>query len=114
MKLKRYDVSDDNYRSGYSENNRGDWCMSADVDALEAEHEALCAEIERLKAPPKVLSAEEVSEEGYYWYRLRETDEWLICEYSDRDKTFFTQGDSMFTDCPEFGQFIGPLTPPEV
>ena len=91
MKLKRYDVSDDNYRSGYSENNRGDWCMSADVDALEAENESLRAEIERLKAPHKDSPVREVifeygiprvavhddgsisvSQDGYTWDKGRE------------------------------------------
>lgn len=41
MKLQRYNVSDDYYRNGFSEDDRGDWCMSVHVDVLEAENESL-------------------------------------------------------------------------
>ncbi len=47
MKLKRYNVSDDYYRSGFSEDDRGDWCMSVHVDVLEAENDALRAKLAR-------------------------------------------------------------------
>ncbi|MDA8092600.1 MAG: hypothetical protein M0T84_01620 [Betaproteobacteria bacterium] len=40
MKLQRHRV----------DNDRGEWCLSEDVDELEAENESLRAEIERLKA----------------------------------------------------------------
>ena len=47
MKLKRYNVSDDYYRNGFSEDDRGDWCMSVHVDALEAENESLRCRLEK-------------------------------------------------------------------
>ena len=55
--------------------------------------------------PPKVLSAEEVTEAGVYWWRNSETGVW-ICRNINR---------FMLLDCTAMrGQFIGPLKMPEV
>ena len=101
MKLQRHRV----------DNDRGEWCLSEDVEQLEAENEALCAEIERLKAPPKVLSAEEVTEPGFYWHRHDERCEWR----GNYGPIWIGENDVKQTgqSCLK-GQFIGPLTPPEV
>ena len=111
MKLQRYNVSDDYYRNGFSEDDRGDWCMSVHVDALEVENEFLRAELERLKAPPKKLRAEEVTEPGVYWWNWKESGRWVIvvARYDNSRiviKTFL--GDEIF-----IGRFIGPLEAPE-
>ena len=82
-------------------------CCDDEVDYIrtdihEAEITALKAELAALKAPPKVLSAEDVTEVGYYWYKSG--NEWEIVEY-------YPCGGFGF---PDFGQFIGPIQMPEV
>ena len=52
--------------------------------------------------PPKVLSAEEVTEVGYYWHKSGK--EWEVVEYYPCSGFEF----------PDFGQFIGPIQMPEV
>jgi hypothetical protein len=64
--------------------------------AWEAEHAAL-------KAPPKVMSAEEVTEVGWYWARFGSSWDQII--------EFYPPGGFEF---PSHGQFIGPINPPEV
>ena len=80
----------------------GAWCPADSVRRLEADMETLKAELAALKAPPKVLSAEDVTEVGYYWYKSG--NEWEIVEY-------YPCGGFGF---PDFGQFIGPIQMPEV
>ena len=63
--------------------------------------EPLKTELAALKAPPKVLSAEEVTEPG--WYKVKfPGDPWTIVRIGDND------GD--YSCC----QFIGPIKMPEV
>ena len=115
--MKRYDTG-----GGWStEAAHGKWVLYEDsrelVAALQVAHEMevkdLKAEIDKLKAElaapkasPKVLSAEEVVESGWYWARSNEGDEWEICYLigacEDGDMSELT------------GQFIGPIRTPEV
>ena len=79
----------------------GAWCPADSVRRLEADMEALRAELAALKMPPKVLSAEEVTEPG--WYKVKfPGDPWTIVRIGDND------GD--YSCC----QFIGPIQMPEV
>jgi len=71
--------------------------------ANEEEISILKAEIAALKAPPKVLSAEEVTEVGWYWARFGSSWDQII--------EFYPPGGFEF---PSHGQFIGPINPPEV
>ena len=48
MKLQRYNVDGELYREGFVIDESGEWCLSEDVEQLEAEIERLRAEIERL------------------------------------------------------------------
>lgn len=53
MKLQRWFMHD-SAMPPEMDDDMGDWCHAEDVAALEAENAALRAEVERLKAPPKV------------------------------------------------------------
>lgn len=154
MKLQRFVVLDDNYRP----DDEGEWCADGDVEELESENESLraklaryendgithaagcwssgpkhyecaLAEIERLKAPPKVLSAEEVTEPGLYWWRESTSHSWSkvpqivtqLGEYRTlgpitlKPRFVFGSHGSQWDASRDFqGQFIGPLTPPGV
>ena len=104
MKLQRHKV----------DNDRGEWCLSEDVAELEAENDALRAEIKCLKAPPKVLSAEEVTEPGWYWHRFEDEKDWHLIRLSPSGGCYDSRND-MYCDIEIYGgQFIGPLTLPEV
>ena len=46
---------------------------------MQAEIDALKAELAALKAPPKVLSAEDVTEPGFYLVRADNTNPWVPC-----------------------------------
>ena len=46
---------------------------------MQAEIDALKAELAELKAPPKVLSAEEVTEAGFYLVRADNINPWVPC-----------------------------------
>ena len=96
----------------------------AEIDALKAEVSKLCAELTdagakelalhnqllsaeaelaALKAPPKVLSAEEVKEPGCYWWRREENTDWSV-------QNVYLPGAGKLL----VGQFIGPIPKPEV
>ncbi len=99
MKLQRWGMGNPYCVGDDSEN--GEWCRAEDVAALEAENESLRAEIERLKAPPKVLEPEQVTKDGAYWFQRRGGTAWTVIyvfpHLEVRD-----------------GLYIGPMTPPEV
>ena len=87
--------------------------MAEDVGALEGENE-------RLKAPPKVLSAEEVTEPGFYWHNLGpKNNDWLIdrvVRYGVLDDLHIMNAFGGYYPLKHMHgpQFIGPLTPPEM
>ena len=76
----------------------------------------LKAELAALKAPPKVLSAEEVTEPGWYWHtRKGWGGDWFIhkvVRYGVLDE-LHTLGNCFSYDRLD-GQFVGPLKAPEV
>ena len=72
-------------------------------EEAQAEINALKAELAALKAPPKVLSAEEVTEVGWYWARFGSSWDQII--------EFYPPGGFEF---PSHGKFIGPIQMPEV
>ena len=75
--------------------------FQSDLDALKVANQQLMDEMAALKMPPKVLSAEEVTEPG--WYKVKfPGDPWTIVRIGDND------GD--YSCC----QFIGPIQMPEV
>ena len=71
--------------------------------ANEEEISILKAEIAALKAPPKVMSAEEVKEPGCYWWRREENTDWSV-------QNVYLPGAGKLL----VGQFIGPIPKPEV
>ena len=73
------------------------------ADIHEAEINALKAEVAALKAPPKVLSAEEVKEPGCYWWRREENTDWSV-------QNVYLPGAGKLL----VGQFIGPIKMREV
>ena len=89
------------------------WLESSEVQIgghsqLESENESLCAAINRLKSPLKLLSAEEVTEPGWYCWRGREGEKkWVFIEFKHGLFTF--ENGLRFEPCSPFGQFIGPL-----
>ena len=95
----------------------------AEIDVLKAENTALHAECDRLLAmlgSQKVLSAEEVTGPGFYWWRINKYSEWKLFEvdYSVRlpgpiPPLRRYHGDDEFI-APLDGQFIGPLNMPGV
>ena len=73
------------------------------------------AELAALKAPPKVMSAEEVTEEGPYWWRRHGVcNRVLVLVYrpdgGEIRMRFFLNG----SDLGLSGEFIGPIQMPEV
>ena len=105
MKLSRYSAVS---WLESSEDKDGDRCKSEDIVKLESENESLCAAINRLKSPLKLLSAEEVTEPGWYCWRGREGEKkWVFIEFKHSLFTF--ENGLRFEPCSPFGQFIGPL-----
>ena len=79
----------------------GAWCPADSVRRLEADMETLKAELAALKAPPKLLSAEEVTEHGHYWWRSSTGYPWIMIHFAYNSSRI------------EYGQFIGPIQMPE-
>ncbi len=90
-----------------------------EVDRANATVDVLMAELAALKAPPKTLKAEEVTEAGYYWWR-GEYKEWEPVRV-DIDE-FGVDVWRIMTEIPAYdgewgkpyGEFIGPLKATEV
>ena len=133
MKMQRHRV----------DNDRGEWCLSEDVAELEAENERLrakldryendgtthaadcwswgpkhyecaLAEIERLKAPHRKLSANEVTEPGCYlvkWNGAKDSD-WGCVRVHRGEEEILCIDDFHITHFSA-AEFFGPLTPPE-
>ena len=142
MKLQRYDFRAAHIL--LAESDDGNLVRYEDVVALEAENERLraklarykndgtthaagcwawgpkhyecaLAEIERLKAPPKVLSAEEVTTPGFYWFKFGDGKTKLVLVVST-GKGLSVRTFAGEYGVPDSGVFFGPLnlTPPEV
>ena len=151
MKLQRY-ILPASYGSDLDAEDE-EWCRAEDVAALEAENESLraklaryenegsthagdcwswgrkhyecaLAEIERLKTPPKVLSAEEVTEPGWYWWKKIGADDFDEPVQVFEDEHYITHDPILIIsrigcvgaisqECWK-GQFIGPIQMPEV
>ena len=87
-------------------------------EEAQAKIDALKAELAALKAPPKVLSAEDIAESGLYWWRESPSQlvDWGIVEVGElwpwEQKKFVVllagEGKNLF------GEFIGPIPIPEV
>jgi len=153
MKLQRYDVKDGGYEKAAE---FGTYCLSDDVESLEAENAALHAECDRLTAmlckvptkeaeaaydqidrylrnnlddseyadmsaalehcyrtllyPQKPMSAEEVTEPGFYWQRDDDNCEWGVNYVSSVG--WMTQG-GVSERLEIYGQFIGPIPYPD-
>jgi len=113
MKLQRYDADGD-YLVDHTPNDNGEFCLSSDVEALEAENAALHAECDRLTAmlcPQKPMSAEEVAEPGFYWWKFADHRRVIVIARYDDSKIVIKTilGDEIF-----IGKFIGPIKMPEV
>ena len=94
------------------------------ADIHEAEIDALKAELAALKAPPKVLSAEEVTEPGWYWWKKIGADDFDEPVQVFEDEHYITHDPILIIsrigcvgaisqECWK-GQFIGPIQMPEV
>ena len=91
---------------------------AADFAQMCDEMEAMRAELAELKAPPKVLKAEDVEESGFYWWRegAGQLADWDIVEvgriwpWEPKRFVILLAGE----DKNLFGEFIGPIQMPEV
>ena len=93
--------------------------FQSDLDALKVANQQLMDEMASLKAPPKVLSAEEIKWSGVYRWRDSEDAfqwDWVsVCEFrvdGKREFDMFRFGDNKIEKA--WGQFIGPIKMPEV
>jgi len=100
--------------------NAGDmWWGDPGIQSMAAELLQLRTENERLKAPQKVLQAEEVTEPGWYWWRRKDWHEWvprqLDLYYVERmNKSVLIFWHYLGTDEQNlYGEFIGPIPYPE-
>jgi len=114
MKLQRYHVTDSVFDE---EVGCGPFCRGDHVEALEAENAALHAECDRLAAmlgPQKPMSAEEVTQPGFYWHRYG-IEELCVVDvdygYPYGRLFIWTNGEQ---DHGLEGQFVGPIKMPEV
>jgi len=121
MKLQRYINSAVN--ADYAGNydilaDDGPVCLASDVEALEAENAALHAECDRLTAmlgPQRVLSAEEVTEPGFYQWRHMDGEQWTVTEVVVNEAPELRQYYIATDEDEELnGEFIGPISMPEV
>ncbi len=66
-------------------------------------------------APQKLLSADEVTEPGWYWTRVADGQGWVVADVYESTRGVMTE-EVCGSEQENFlrGQFIGPLTPPEV
>ena len=125
--MKRYDFKPNTIRNP-DDLTYGDYVEYDEAHAIEQERDALkarldehihaydanlwllgkenCdlkAELAALKAPPKILKAEEVKEPGCYWWRREENTDWSV-------QNVYLPGAGKLL----VGQFIGPIPKPEV
>ena len=89
-----------------------------EVDRANATVDVLMAELAALKAPPKVLRAEEVVEPGYYWWSEFDDESFDIIYVGifTKDEIDFLGFEPSDIDPvePIHGKFIGPIQMPEV
>jgi len=78
------------------------------IHSLKSELMQLRAEVERLKAPQKVLQASEVTEPGWYWWRLEPGYRWQIKNIWRRYIPSTNQWVLILS-----GEFIGPIPYPD-
>lgn len=91
----------------------------AEINKAQSNFDKLKSELAALKAPPKILKAEEVTQAGYYWWR-GEYKEWEPVRV-DIDE-FGVDVWRIMTEIPAYdgewgkpyGEFIGPLKATEV
>ena len=115
MKLQRYEIralDDWGGRIHRQPSDAGQWCAAAHVEQLKAENAALHAECDRLTGmlgPQKVLSAEEVTQPGFYWHRY-EIEELCVVDvdygYPYGQMFIWVNGEQ--EEYALEGQFIGP------
>ena len=100
--------------------NAGDmWWGDPGIQSMAAELLQLRTENERLKAPQKVLQADEVTEPGWYWWRSTPLTAWQARKVNqiwdhDKDKSSMVLGGNCegYMAMP-YGEFIGPIPYPE-
>jgi len=106
------------------EENRADRIGTHGADCWKwgpSHYECALREIERLKAPPKVLQGKAVTEPGYYWWRSDPMCDWRIAyvdwDYNKNGKRIFISvilGRENYYDWDDLrGEFIGPIPYPE-
>ena len=62
----------------------------------------------------EVLKAEEVTESGVYWWREDSDEPWRTMEvHCPKYREPHFGGSTLYNGCGLFGEFVGPLTPPE-
>ena len=79
--------------------------------------ESLRQELAAMKAPPKVLSADEVTEPGWYWNKEKRDKHWSVVEVAyahPKNHTLVVKYTVCDFDCDLDGVFIGPIPAPEV
>ena len=89
--------------------------FQSDLDALKVANQQLMDEMAALKAPPKVLSAEEVTDHGYYWTRAEDGQNFVIAKVAGYEHSAMTEevcGNEQESYLR--GQYIGPIKMPEV
>ena len=101
------------------------WCPdNGDTEADGRMFEAFDAELAALKAPLKKLSAEEVTEPGWYWWKKIGADDFNEPVQVFEDEHYITHDPILILsrigcvgaisqECWQ-GQFIGPIQMPEV